>query len=111
MKPTRLDYCQYLLVAQTNYTLTNYVDHHACFFHEALNRYLRREKLTARLVWENVRSQVLMSEQAYVVFDDSILDNQSSQKIALVKRQYSGNAHAMINGISVVNCVYVDRLG
>lgn len=27
MKPTRLDSCQYLLVAQINYTLTNYADH------------------------------------------------------------------------------------
>ncbi|WP_248787333.1 hypothetical protein [Escherichia coli] len=25
---TRLDYCQYLLVSQTNYTLTNYAEHH-----------------------------------------------------------------------------------
>ena len=27
LKDTRLDYCQYLLVSQTNYTLTYFVDH------------------------------------------------------------------------------------
>jgi len=26
-KVTRLDYCQYLLVSQTNYTLTNFAEH------------------------------------------------------------------------------------
>ena len=108
MKPTRLDYCQYLLVAQTNYTLTNYADHHEKFSHDSLNRYLRREKMTARLVWENVREQVHLSERGYIVFDDSILDKNSSHKIELVKRQYSGNAHGIIKGIGVVNCVYVN---
>lgn len=107
MKPTRLDYCQYLLVAQTNYTLTNYADHHNFFSHDALNRYLRRDKLTARLVWENVRDQVALSPSGYIVFDDTILDKNTSHKIDLVRRQYSGNAHGIIKGIGVVNCVYV----
>lgn len=26
-RPSRLDYCQYLLVSQINYTITNYSDH------------------------------------------------------------------------------------
>ena len=108
MKPTRLDYCQYLLVSQTNYTLTNYADHHESFSHDGLTRYLRRDKLTAHLVWENVRDQVQLSEQGYVLFDDTILDKNFSHKIGLVKRQYSGNAHGIIKGIGVVNCVYVN---
>ena len=64
--------------------------------------------MTARLVWENVREQVHLSERGYIVFDDSILDKNSSHKIELVKRQYSGNAHGIIKGIGVVNCVYVN---
>ncbi|MCG2784210.1 MAG: transposase, partial [Anaerolineae bacterium] len=31
---TRLTYCQYLLVSQTNYTLTNYADHTEKFSHD-----------------------------------------------------------------------------
>ena len=37
---TRLDYCQYLLVSQINYTLTNYADHTEKFSHDMANRYL-----------------------------------------------------------------------
>jgi hypothetical protein len=108
MKPTRIDYCQFLLSSQVNFTLTNHADHHAHFSHDAINRYLRGEKLTSRLIWENVRSQVVLSKNGCLVFDDSVLDKDHSHKIELVRRQYSGNEHAIIKGIGVVNCLYVN---
>ena len=43
---TRLDYCQYLVVSQINYTLTNFADHSEQFSHDAINRYLSQERLT-----------------------------------------------------------------
>jgi hypothetical protein len=107
-KVTRLDYCQFLLVSQTNYTLTYFAEHSPGFSHDAVKRYLEADKLTARLVWEQVRGQVVRSEQAYVAFDDTVLDHNSAFKIELVRRQYSGNAHAVIKGIGVVTCVYIN---
>ena len=104
---TRLDYCQYLLVSQINYTLTNFADHCELFSHDAVNRYLKRDKITPRLIWDNVHSQVVPSEHGYVVFDDTVLDKNFSFAIELVRRQYSGNAKAVIKGIGVVTCVYV----
>jgi hypothetical protein len=105
---TRLDYCQYLLVSQINYTLTNFADHCEPFSHDAINRYWRGERITPRLVWENVRSQVVATPQGYVVFDDTVLDKNASFSMELVRRQYSGNAKAVIKGIGVVTCVYVN---
>ena len=105
---SRLDYCQYLLVSQINYTLTNYADHCEWFAHDTVNRFLRNEKFTPRLVWENVQSQVLETAQGYIVFDDTVLDKNYSRSIELVRRQYSGNAHGVIKGIGVVTCVYVN---
>jgi hypothetical protein len=104
---TRLDYCQYLLVSQINYTLTNFADHNEKFSHDTINRYLRAERITPRLVWENVHHQVVATAQGYVVFDDTVLDKRYSDRIELVRRQYSGNAKAVIKGIGVVTCVYV----
>ena len=43
---TRLDYYQYLLVSQINYTLTNFANHCEQFSHDAINRYRRGEKIT-----------------------------------------------------------------
>jgi len=105
---TRLDYCQYLLVSQINYTLTNFADHCEQFSHDAINRYLGDERITPRLVWENVCGQVVPTPCGYVLFDDTVLDKNASFAIALVRRQYSGNAKAVIKGIGVVTCVYVN---
>ncbi len=107
-KVTRLDYCQFLLVSQTNYTLTYFAEHSAGFSHDAVKRYLEEDKLTARMVWENVGGQVVTSEQGYLAFDDTVLDHDTARKIELVRRQYSGNAHAVIKGIGVVTCVYIN---
>ncbi len=56
---TRLDYCQYLLVSQINYTLTNYAEHTEQFSHDMANRYLAGDSIRPRLVWEKVRTQVI----------------------------------------------------
>ena len=105
---TRLDYCQYLLVSQINYTLTNFAEHSEKFSHDALNRYLDGEKLSPKLTWENVQNQVIQTPKGFVIYDDTVADKDSSHKIELVRRQYSGNAHGVIKGIGIVTCVYVN---
>ncbi len=105
---TRLDYCQYLLVSQINYTLTNFADHSEKFSHDALNRYLSGERLRPNLTWENVSRQVVQTPKGLIIFDDTVADKNFSHEIELVRRQYSGNAHGVIKGVGVVTCVYVN---
>lgn len=105
---TRLDYCQYLLISQINYTVTNFAEHTEKFSHDAVNRYLAGDQIRPRLVWENVKGQVVQTPDGYVIFDDTVVDKNFSFKIELVRRQYSGNAHGIIKGIGVVTCVYVN---
>ena len=75
---TRLDSCQYLLISQISYTLTNFADHSERFSHDQINRYLAGEKITPRLVWQNIANQVVATPQGYVVFDDTVLDKRHS---------------------------------
>jgi len=105
---TRLAYCQYLLSSQINYTLTNFADHSQEYSHDRLNRYLRDDKLKPRLVWEQVKDSIVFSENGYLLFDDTVADKNHSFTIELVRRQYSGNAKAIIKGIGIVTCVYVN---
>jgi hypothetical protein len=105
-KVTRLDYCQYLLVSQINYTLTNFADHCEQFSHDAINRSLRGEQSTPRLVWENVRGQVVRTPCGYVLFDDTGLDKNYSFAIELGRHQYRGKAKQVIKGSGGVTCVY-----
>jgi hypothetical protein len=105
---TRLDYCQYLLVSQINYTLTNYAEHTEKFSHDMANRYLSGDEIRPRLVWENIKSEVRLTPYGFLVFDDTVIDKNFSYQIELVRKQYSGNAHGLIKGIGVVTCVYVN---
>lgn len=107
-KVTRLDYCQFLLSSQINYTLTHFADHSEQFSHDAITRYMAGDHLPPRLVWENVRRQIVTSPNGFVIFDDMVLDKAESQKIELVRQQWSGNAKQVIRGIGVVTCVYVN---
>ena len=82
-KVTRLDYCQFLLVSQTNYTLTYFAEHSPGFSHDAVKRYLEQDKLTARMVWEQVQADIVPSEKGCIAFDDTVLDHNSAAKIEL----------------------------
>ena len=64
--------------------------------------------MTSRMVWEHVKGSVIQSGRGCIIFDDSILDKNHSHHIELVRRQYSGNAHGLIKGIGMINCVYVN---
>jgi hypothetical protein len=108
MSFSKLDYCQYLLSSPVNYTLTNLAEHLYGISHDRINRYLRDEKLSPRLLWENLKGSVQTSESGYVLFDDPVLDKQHSSSIELSRRQYSGNEHRVIRGIGLVSCVYVN---
>ncbi|QOV22108.1 IS701 family transposase [Anabaenopsis elenkinii] len=108
MRFTKLNYCQYLLSSQINYTITNLAEHLEQISHDAINYYLKREKLTPRLLWENVKDIIEGDANGYIIFDDSVLDKRYSQEIEMVRRQYSGNEHGVVKGIGVVSCVYVN---
>lgn len=105
---SRIDYCQYLLSSQINYTLTYFADHSEKYSHDAINRLLSQDRMTPRLVWENVSNDVKQVTGGYLLFDDTVIDKRFSRQIELVRRQYSGNAHGVIRGIGVVTCVYVN---
>lgn len=57
-KLNRLGYSQFLLSSQTNYTLTYFAEHVAEVSHDAINRYLLKEKLTLSMVWD-IRKKTL----------------------------------------------------
>jgi Transposase DDE domain len=109
MRFTKLNYCQYLLSSQINYTLTNLAKHLDKICHDTINRYLKSEKLTPRILWDNVKDLIEINDNAYLVFDDTVIDKRSAIEIEPSRRQYSGNEHGVIQGIGLINCVYVNH--
>lgn len=107
-KLTHWDYCQFLLVSQVNYTQTYFADHSEQFSHDRINRLMRAAKLTPYELRQMVRPELVLSENGYILFDDTVLDKSHSFAIELVRRQWSGNAKKVIKGIGIVTCVYVN---
>lgn len=107
-KLTHLDYCQFLLVSQVNYTQTYFADHSELLSHDRINRMMRQIKLTPQELRQMVRSELRLSENGYILFDDTVLDKRHSTAIESVRRQWSGNEKRVIKGIGIVTCVYVN---
>ncbi len=106
MKVTKELYGQFLLSSQINYPCTYLADHFQGLTHDNVQYFLKSRRFTPRLVWQQVKHQIVLSPSGYLLFDDTVLDKDHSHRIGLVRRQYSGNAHGLIKGIGVVNCVY-----
>ncbi len=100
--------CQYLLSTPINYTLTHFADHSQRFSHDQINRYLGNDRLRPRHVWEHVKPHLDQTPEGCLIFDDTVVDKRFAKEIALAKKQYSGNAGSIINGIGIVTCVYVN---
>jgi hypothetical protein len=98
---------QYLLSSQVNYTLTNLADHLESWSHHPINRYLKGEKLTPRLLFEQVQPLLEPDPKSCLIFDDTVLDKSFGPKIEVTRKQWSGNEKSVIRGIGVVSCVYV----
>jgi hypothetical protein len=99
-------YGQFLLSSQINYSCTYLADHFEGLTHDNVQYFLKSHRFTPRLVWKQLKHKIELSPEGYIIFDDTVLNKQHSQRIELVRKQYSGNAHGLIKGIGVVNCVY-----
>lgn len=106
MKTTAQLYKQFLLISQINYTGTYLADHIEKLDENSVYRFLKHSRFTPKMVWEKAKETLVFSPNGRILFDDTVLDKDFSFKIDGVRSQYSGNAHGIIKGIGVVNCVY-----
>ena len=106
MKVTSQLYGQFLLNSQINYTGTYLADHIEGLDHNSIYRYLKNEKLSPRLIWENVKDEIIYSDNGKIIFDDCVLPKKHSRKIEGTKNQYAGCEKGLVRGIGIVNCIY-----
>ena len=106
--PMLQSYSEFLAISFGNFTQTYSADHSELWSHDQINRQLRSQKWTPRSLRQYLRNQIPYSHQGYLLFDDTVLDKRHSHFIEMVRRQWNGNAQAVIPGIGVVTCVYVN---
>jgi SRSO17 transposase len=76
--------------------------------HDVVINFLKRNRITARQVWDRVKGLIKNTADSYLIIDDSVQAKQYSKSIELVKKQYSGAVGGLIRGIGVVNLGHSD---
>ena len=79
--------------------MTYFANHVHGLSHDAVNRFLRNEKITGKIIWEHVQGDIFLSTHGCLVFDDSVLNKEHSHCIEMAQLQYSGNTHSLLKGI------------
>lgn len=73
--------------------------------HDAVSRWLFSSTFTPSELWNQVKS-IVQPDRGYLIGDDTLLDKRYSRKNELAKKQYSGDEHGLVNGISIVNLLW-----
>jgi SRSO17 transposase len=100
-------YSEFLIANQNRYSGTELskVSPVDGMHHDSVSRWLANAKFNPVELWGQVK-HLVNKETGYLVGDDSVLSKIYSRNNELAKKQYSGNAHRLINGIDIVNLLW-----
>lgn len=81
-------------------------EHKPNLSHDVGTDFLAQQRFNPADLWAIVKAQVDDLETASITVNDSVQAKRCSYFIELVKKQYSGNEHGTIKGISLVNFIH-----
>jgi len=76
--------------------------------HDSISRWLTQAKCQPRDVWQTAQNQVLKNG-GIIAADETVLSKKRSEKIELVRWQYSGAEHDVIKGIGMLNFLWINE--
>lgn len=101
-------YCTFLRVTSQRYSALSLSEVSPVdLSHDSISRWLSDAHCQPKDIWNEAKSHVLDTTGVLIV-DDTILDKSRSNKIELVRWQYSGTVHDVIKGIGMLNFLWVD---
>lgn len=102
-------YCQFLIAAQRNYTVTELADrlnHQPA--HDSFTKWLETDHLTPAMLWKGMKAEVNV-HQGDLIIDHTVFDKWYSENMDLVYRQYSGTHHTRVDGIGLTNLLWYSK--
>jgi putative transposase len=75
--------------------------------HDSVSRWLATSNFTPSELWHQAK-ELVDRKTGYLVADDTLLEKKYSRENELAKVQYSGDSHALVNGIDLVNLLWTD---
>ncbi len=102
-------YCTFLRVTSQRYSALSLSEVSPIeLSHDSISRWLTDAHCQPKDIWNEAKKHVL-GTQGVLIVDDTILDKSRSDKIELVRWQYSGTVHDVIKGIGMLNFLWVDE--
>jgi len=102
-------YCTFLRVTSQRYSALSLSEVSPIeLSHDSISRWLSDAHCQPKDIWNEAKAHVL-STSGVLIVDDTILDKSRSEKIELVRYQYSGTVHDVIRGIGMLNFLWVDE--
>lgn len=100
-------YCTFLRVTSQRYSALSLSEvSPVCLSHDSISRWLEEKKCQPKDIWESVAKQVV-GTTGVILVDETVLNKSRSEKIELVRWQYSGDEHDVIRGIGMLNFLWV----
>lgn len=78
--------------------------------HDSISRWLEDSHVRPKDIWNEAKDHILTGN-GIIVVDETVLNKSRSQKMELVRWQYSGDEHDIIRGIGMLNFLWVDQDG
>lgn len=103
---TKAQYIEFLISTPVNYTCTQLANHISGISHDSITDFLKTQRLTAESVWSCAKQLIHDTEESFLLVDDSVQEKPYARAIELVAPHYSGNKHAVIRGIDLVNLIH-----
>lgn len=101
-------YCTFLRVTSQRYSALSLSEVSPIeLSHDSISRWLADAHCQPKDIWQQAKSHVLET-QGILVADETVLNKSRSDKIELVRYQYSGTEHDVIKGIGMLNFLWVD---
>ena len=76
--------------------------------HDSISRWLESAHCQPKDIWEKAKTHIV-GGSGVIIADDTILNKSRSEKIELVRWQYSGTEHDIVRGIGMLNMLWVDE--
>ena len=103
-------YCTFLRITSQRYSALSLSEVSPVdLSHDSISRWLETAHCRPKDIWGEAKSFVLDNNSSgIIVADETVLNKGRSQKIELVRWQYSGTVHDIIKGIGMLNFLWVN---
>lgn len=104
-------YCTFLKVTSQRYSAVSLSEVAPTnLSHDSISRWLVETKTQPKDIWEAAQKEIV-GKSGVLIADDTVISKSRSQKMELVHQQYSGDEHGLVEGIGVLNFLWVGEGG